>query len=734
MTVLQIAVPGPFMHGLDYLFDLKEHPPSPGTRVTVPLRGKDVTGIVLKSGVSAQIPRDRLSPIKAVIDPQAALTPPLFKLGLWIHQYYHFPLGETLLTMLPPQLRRDKPLEKTFPCWTLTERGQNAIETTAKKAPRQHELLLILRTAGENGQFQHELPENSSAILRTLLEKGWVSRTERSFTVCIPESHQYTPIPAPYPLTAAQLHALDAIEEHLAHFRCLVLEGVTGSGKTEVYIQAIQKCLQAGKQALLLVPEISLTRQLIAQFKQRFPNLVAVSHSGMTDALRLENWIAMRTQQKSIMIGTRSAIFTPLKSPGIFIIDEEHDISYKQQDGLRYHARDVAIMRAKYESIPVVLGSATLSGETIVNMTRQHYQYLSLPHRISTAPAPIIRMVDMNRQAIRSGLSQVLINAIREHLANAHQVLLFLNQRGYAPVLFCQHCQWKAECPSCSANMVLHKKQGRLICHHCGRQEKLPQKCPNCQLEGLLPVGQGTERLEETLQHLFPDSEIIRIDRDSTRHRGRLDELLESVQSGENQILLGTQMLSKGHHFPNVSLSVILNADQGLFSPDFRATERVLQLITQVSGRAGRGEKPGEIILQSWHPDHPVLQTLIQRGYREGLQNCLQERQHAGLPPYAALILIRAEARRRVIAESFLQQVAEICDQDLSHENGLQILGPAPALMEKRAGYFSAQLMLRSNQRRILQKTMQGLYPKLSKIPNARKVRWSIDVDPVSFG
>jgi primosomal protein N' (replication factor Y) len=520
----------------------------------------------------------------------------------------------------------------------------------------------------------------------------------------------------------------------LGEFGVFLVDGVTGSGKTEVYLSIIDEVLARGEQALVLVPEIGLTPQLVSRFEERFQqrlkNPIALLHSGLSDSERLNAWLMAKKGDASIDIGTRSAIFTPLLKPGVIILDEEHDPSYKQQDGFRYSARDVAVKRAQLESLPVVLGSATPSLESLENARQQRYQHLLLPERAGNANHPDVSVIDVRKQPMIDGLSSLLINAMKRHFQKGGQVLLFLNRRGYAPVLLCHDCGWVSKCKRCDAHMTLYHERGqrRLRCHHCGSERPADHQCPDCESSELHPVGSGTERLEETLTHQFPDIGITRIDRDTTRRKGAMQSLLDSVHEGTSRILVGTQMLAKGHHFPDVTLVGIVDIDQGLFSADFRATERMAQLIVQVSGRAGRAEKAGQVLIQTHHPDHPLLKVLLDEGYASFANAALDERRLAQLPPYRYFALLRAEATDGRLPMQFLQQARGLAEAFAGKD--VQLLGPVPAPMEKRAGRIRAQLLLQSASRSALHNLLTPWLLQLESSKSGRKVRWSIDVDP----
>lgn len=581
-------------------------------------------------------------------------------------------------------------------------------------------IMSLLKFAAD--YYQHPIGEVFASALPTLLRQGKES-TYRKISL-------FEALPETFPLmvlTDAQQMAVKTVTENLNQFTSYLLYGVTGSGKTEVYLQIIAQVLAQKKQALVLVPEIGLTPQTVERFQKRFPVNIAVLHSGLTDRERHNAWLQAACGDAPIIIGTRSAIFTPMLKPGVIIIDEEHDLSFKQQDGFRYSARDLAVVRARLEKIPVMLGSATPALESLHNAQQKRYHLLSLPERAGAAVHPAIRVIDLRRQVVQHGLSQLLFDAMRRHLDQKGQVLLFLNRRGYAPTLICHECGWVAECHRCDARMTLHQKPLLLQCHHCGASRGVDKYCRDCQTTQLFPLGAGTERIEEALREHFPTTPLIRIDRDTTRLKGALEHKLASIHKGESSILIGTQMLAKGHHFPEVTLAAILNADSGLFSGDFRGPERAAQLIVQVAGRAGRVEKPGEVILQTYHPEHLLLKKLLEEDYLAFADMALAERLSAGLPPYQPLALLRAEAMQAEVALQFLREVK---NNMLEASTDISLLGPVPAPMQKRAGKHRAQLLLHARQRNTLRHHLGVLIQRLTNLKSKQRVRWTIDVDP----
>ena len=529
-------------------------------------------------------------------------------------------------------------------------------------------------------------------------------------------------------LNAEQSRAVEAVEACLGEFSPFVLDGVTGSGKTEVYLRLIETTVARGHQALVLIPEIGLTPQLLARFRERLSCRVAALHSGLSDGERLSSWTHARNGTADVLVGTRSAVFVPLSRPGLFIVDEEHDLSFKQQDGFRYSARDLAVVRARDAGAPVVLGSATPSLEAIENVRRGRYRQLDLPHRAGGATPPRIDVVDLRQRPFDNGLCDVLVEALEETKARSEQALLFINRRGYAPRLMCFACGWIADCDRCDAHLVFHREDDRLRCHHCAAERTLVDECPGCGSKNVRRLGLGTERVARALERRIEGLRVARMDRDAIRRRGSLEALLDRVHAGEVDAVVGTQMLAKGHHFPNVTLVAILDADAGLFGIDFRATERMAQLLLQVAGRAGRGDRTGRVLLQTHHPEHPLLRVLVLEGYRKFCAEALAERRGARLPPFASLALVRAEALQRDAPQSFLRDAGARAN---AHPHpGVSVLGPVPSPMERRAGRYRAQLLVDATSRGALQRFLPEWIAELESLPSARKVRWSVDVDP----
>lgn len=722
-AILQVALPGPLPAPLDYL-PPRAGPPPVGARVRVPLGRRRLVGVVTAHTTESAVPRDRLRPVESALDAAPLVDGELLELLRWAAHYYHHPLGDCIATALPGRLRQGAPAEpgeERF--WRLTSAGAAADPASLqRRAPRQALLLAELQAAGVLRPAQLPgIDGDARGALERLAARGWAEAVQRrDYGLIDAGAGDATP-----GLNREQAEAVAAVAG-ITGFGALLLDGVTGSGKTEVYLDAIARTLAAGRQALVIVPEIGLTPQLLARFRRRLHGRIAVLHSGLADGERLDAWLAARAGRADVIVGTRSAVFTPLARPGLVIVDEEHDASLKQQDGFRYSARDLAVIRARRLGVPVVLGSATPSLETLANARRGRYRRLVLGARAGGARPPRFGLLDVRGRPMQDGLSEPLRARVREHLAADGQVLLFLNRRGFAPTLLCHECGWMAGCERCDARYTYHRGRARLHCHHCDRERALPRHCPECGSVDLRPLGLGTERVEGALQAAFPETPLVRIDRDSTRRRGSFESRMAAAHRGEARLLLGTQMLAKGHHLPAVTLVAILDADQGLFGADFRAPERLAQLIVQVAGRAGRAERPGEVVIQTHHPEHPLLQTLIHHGYGAFAAAALAERAAAGLPPARALALIRAEAPGAEPPRAFLEAA-----RAAAPASAVELLGPLPAPMERRAGRYRAQLMLQADRRRDLHALLDAWLPGLARLPEARRVRWSVDVDPV---
>jgi len=729
--ILRVAVDVPLRRLFDYRAPPGTEPAAlrPGVRVWVPFGRRRLVGVLVELPAATDVPAAKLRPAIAVIDDEPVLDEPMLGLLRWAADYYRHAPGEVIAAALPAPLRAGASAVATEERWTLSAAARTGGLTPL--SPRAHRLREVIaaveqRDAADAATLAALSPRWRDHV-RELEQRGWLLRLHEPTGPATPPTHTVGAGPEP---TDAQQQALTAITAAKGRHAAFLLHGVTGSGKTEVYLRAIADVVASGHQALVLVPEISLTPQLVARFAARFAAPLAVLHSSLTDQERLRAWRAARSGEAPVVIGTRSAIFAPLARPGLIVVDEEHDSSYKQQDGFRYSARDLALARAQRLSVPVVLGSATPSLESLERVRAGRAMLLELPARTGGARPPAIHLVDLRKHAATQGIATPVVLAIQRHVAAGGQVLLYLNRRGYAPTLFCPSCGWAAPCPRCDARLTVHQRERCLRCHHCGTEQAIPELCPDCGADAK-PVGQGTERIEETLTTLFPEAPLARIDRDVIRRKGALEAALERVTSGTVKLLVGTQMLTKGHHFPDVSLVVVLNADQGLFGTDFRASERLAQTIVQVAGRAGRAERPGEVLVQTEYPEHPLLTQLIEGGYDAFASAALEERRAARWPPFARIALLRAEAAHRDAPLAFLEGARRLAEPLAGQD--LEILGPATAPMERRAGVYRAQLLLHAPSHAPLQRLLARWLPSVEELPETRRVRWSLDVDPLEL-
>jgi primosomal protein N' (replication factor Y) len=730
-AILGVAVDVPLRRVFDYRCPAGVDPRrlQPGVRLWVPFGRRKVAGVLLEVRSTSDLPDSKLRAAIAVIDEVPVLDPALLDLLRWSADYYRHPPGEVIAAALPVQLRAGASALQTEERWTLTAAARTGeLPPLSPRAGRLREMVAALGAPDPADEAAlTALSPRWREHVRELEKRGWAQRVRTSTP---PAPRRIVTAGAGLEPTPEQGVAIAAITAAAGGYAPFLLHGVTGSGKTEVYLRAIAEVASRGQQALVLVPEIALTPQLVARFAARFDAPLAVLHSSLPDQERLRAWRAARNGEAPVVIGTRSAVFAPLARPGLIVVDEEHDPSYKQQEGFRYSARDLALARGQRLSVPVVLGSATPSLESLERVHAGRATLLELPARTAGARPPAIHLIDLRKHGATQGIATPTVFAIKRHLDAGGQVLLYLNRRGYAPTLFCPSCGWAAPCPRCDARLTVHQREGRLHCHHCGHEQRVPELCPSCG-EPAKPVGQGTERIEEALAGLFPDVPLERIDRDAVRRRGALEAALDRVTSGAVRLLVGTQMLTKGHHFPDVTLVVVLNADQGLFSTDFRASERLAQTIVQVAGRAGRAERPGEVLIQTEYPEHPLLGQLIAGGYDAFAAAALEERRAARWPPFSRIAVVRAEAARREIPLGFLERAREVAATLAGTE--VEVLGPATAPMERRAGMYRAQLLLHAPTHAPLQRLLARWLPAVEDLPEARQVRWSLDVDPLEL-
>jgi primosomal protein N' (replication factor Y) len=676
-VALDVPLPGPF----DYR---APHAMSSGTRVIVPFGRRKMVGVVVDSPSQPSIDPAQIRDIEQILTDLPPLPPDWLRLARFAADYYQRPFGEVMLPAMPPPLRKP------------------------------------------------------SAYQGKRSGAGPVARLDarKSKKVSVPTTPDCAPL-----LNDDQKAAVDAVTA-LEGFKPVLLHGVTGSGKTEVYLHIAEQVLAAGRQVLMLVPEINLTPQLENAVRARFEALLgadglAVMHSGLSDGERVQAWARAQRGQARMLLGTRMAIFAPLSELGLIVVDEEHDASYKQQDGLRYSARDLAVWRARDQGIPVVLGSATPSLESWYHAERGRYLRLSLPGRARTSSLPTIRLVDTRRLVMKQGLSPQLISAISERLERGEQSLVFLNRRGYAPVLHCSSCAWVSHCTRCSAFTVLHRAAGnsnRLHCHHCGYQAPVPRACPECGDQDLEPMGRGTQRVEEHLAELFPQARISRIDADSTRRKGSAQTLFDAVHAGEVDILVGTQMVAKGHDFARLGLVGVLNADSMLFAHDFRAPERLFAQLMQVAGRAGRHGNSGEVLIQTGYPEQPIYQALLRHDYEGFARHALEERETTGLPPFAYQALLTAEARELAQALAFLKEAGNVAETaGFSGTSSLTVYDPVPLRVVRVANVERAQLLLESTSRPALQAFLTEWAAYLPVLASQSRVRWQLEVDPLEI-
>jgi primosomal protein N' (replication factor Y) len=733
--IFRVAIALPVYRLFDYLApeQCALPPIKPGIRLEVPFGKVKKIAYLVECVQHSDMEIAKLKRIERILDETPLLSTKDLALLHWAGNYYHHPLGEVFSAAFPVALRQGKSaLIQTEKHYSLTEPGKAIDSGLLMRTPKQKSVLEKFQ-AHQSSLSETELSAwNGSwrTSVKQLLDKQLLQIGTPEFSVSGKINNPVTSSNA-LQCNPQQQAAIDTVCGSLGQFGVFLLEGVTGSGKTEVYMQIIRSVLEQGQQVLVLLPEITLTPQLEERFRQRFTVSIAISHSKLTDRQRACSWLTMQRGECAILLGTRSALFTPLKNPGLIILDEEHDASFKQQEGFRFSARDVAVVRGKLLNIPVLMGSATPALETLHNVNNKRYQLLHLPERAGNAIAPVLQLLDIRNKRMQEGLSEALIAEIQRTLAKNEQVLLFLNRRGFAPTLICHGCGWVARCRRCDANLVIHYDEGMLRCHHCGQEQRLIRQCPSCKTGELTPLGLGTERVEKVLAELFADKTIVRLDRDSTQRKGSLENYLQQINQGAVDIILGTQMLAKGHHFPNVTLVAILDVDSGLFSIDFHAPEKMAQMIVQVSGRAGRAEKPGRVIMQTRQPEHPLLTTLIREGYSSFAKTALTERKAASLPPFSYQALLRVQAQNAEMPKLFLHEVAQLAQE---HGKGhTQVLGPVAAPMARRAGLYRYQLLFQSSRRPELHKLLDVLMPLIEKLKLAKKVRWSLDVDPVDL-
>jgi primosomal protein N' (replication factor Y) len=708
-----------------------------GQRVIVPFGRRQLVGVVMECVAATEMAPERIKPVMQVLHDSAPLSAELLGLLRFCSDYYRYPIGQTVLSALPTRLRSDKPIiSRVILSYRLSASGAALdLGVFPKRKVVQRRILAKLAEQPCNLAQLKDLSATAGAQLKALVAEGWVESfpgallpsTGSGRTGNRIQEHTFDNA---HTLTGEQQQAVDAITQAQG-YACFLLHGITGSGKTEVYVHLMHSVLQRGGQVLLLVPEINLTPQLEHYFRSRFPEVNLVSlHSGLSEGERLHNWQQAQAGVAQIVLGTRLAVFAELPGLALIIVDEEHDSSFKQQDGLRYSARDVAIFRANQRGVPIVLGSATPSLESYHNAQSGRYRMLKLTGRaLAEARLPAVRCININQTVMHHGISENLLREIGLRIARREQSLLFINRRGYAPVLMCTGCGWLSSCRHCAGKMVLHLNDKRLRCHHCGYQLHVPHACPSCGNAELHPVGSGTQRVESVLQERFPDARILRVDRDSTRNKRAWQTMREQIHANEVDILVGTQMLAKGHDFPALTLVGVLNPDSALYSSDFRAAEKLFAQLVQVAGRAGRADKPGEVIIQTAFPDHPLFLALQTHDFEGWAASQLAERQMAGFPPFVYQAMLRAEGKQETGVYAFLNQARTAA---VELRLAVEILGVVPAALPRRANHIRAQLLVQGAKRRDLQHFLRAWQPLLDALP-AQKLRWSLDIDPLEF-
>ena len=723
MSIIRVALDMPLSTLFDYVL-ADSITALPGQRVIVPFGHKQVVGVVMECAADSKLAEERIKSVVRVLDEIPPLPAELLTLLRFCSDYYHHPLGATVLSALPVRLRSCEPVTlKEALQYTLSASGQALdLSLFPKRKVVQHRILTALQAGALSATQLRALSPSAPTALKALLQSGWVE------TCAAPIAPTAFAFNNAHTLTAAQQQAVDAVTQG---YGCFLLHGVTGSGKTEIYVHLIHRMLRQGGQVLLLVPEINLTPQLENYFRSRFPDAELVSlHSGLGDGERTQNWLRAQSGSARIVLGTRLAVFTPLPQLALVIVDEEHDASFKQQDGLRYSARDVAIFRANQRGVPIVLGSATPSLESYYNAQSGRYRLLQLTERaLAAAQLPTVRCINTSNTFMQHGISEQLLTALEQNLQSGEQSLVFINRRGYAPVLMCTACGWLSDCPNCAGKLVLHLQDRRLRCHHCGHQARVPHACPNCGNADLQPVGIGTQRVESALHERFPEARILRVDRDSTRNKGTWNTMRQQIHDEAVDILVGTQILAKGHDFPNLTLVGVLNPDSALYSSDFRASEKLFAQLAQVAGRAGRADKPGEVLIQTAFPDHPLFRALHEHDYGAWAKILLAERQSAGFPPFVYQVLLRCEGKQDAAVYAFLQQARETA---VTLALAVEIYGVVPAAMPRRANHSRAQILVQCESRKLLQQFLRAWRPALDALP-AQKLRWSLDIDPLEF-
>lgn len=729
---IKVALPVPMRTLFDYKVPKAialRHELKPGMRIKVPFGKSSRLGVIVALSETSDWDPEQVKPLTSLHDESPVITEELMALCEWAARYYHHPIGDVIFHALPVLLRKGENAEfRTENWWLTTTEGQIFPLDQLSRAPRQQDFLKAVQQH-PNGLSQHaaSVLDLAPAAGKTLEEKGLLRREPRSFNKGGERHSHQTQVPPT--LNPEQAIATEELLDTRHHFHVSLLDGVTGSGKTEVFLRLMERLIEEGKQILVMVPEIGLTPQTLKRFEIRFNTDIVLMHSNMSDRERLDAWLLAANGHAKIIIGTRSSAFIPAPNLGLIVIDEEHDTSYKQHEGFRYHARDLAIKRAQSLDIPVLLASATPSYESLTNALQKKFTWLKLRKRAGNAHIPEMERVDLRGKTLIHGFSEHALASMKLCLERKEQVLIFLNRRGYAPTLMCHQCGWIAACDHCDVNLTVHKRANKLHCHHCDTQKALLHTCPECQSEELFTVGEGTEQIETQLYTLFKDTPILRIDRDSTQRKSAMEKLTQKIHEHDQAILIGTQMLAKGHHFPNVTLVIIMDADAGLFSSDFRGMERTAQLITQVAGRAGRAKKPGHVLLQTYHPDHAAIECLCNLGYEHFAIDGLAERKSLSLPPFYHQVIVRAESGNEQEAMQLLAAMRNDLEPYFSKD--VYLVGPYAAIIVRKAGQHRALISIKSPHRGPLHQATQMITQWLEQSTRQHKIRFAIDVDPL---
>ena len=730
--LIDVLIPVPLLENFTYKVpkEYKNKKFKKGLRLKVPFGNRIVTGIFWAYSDSIKSKRASYKYIKEILDEDPLLDETLLDLADWASRYYHYPLGEVISYFFPPTLRKGAEARfRRSTYWKVTDKGDFFDLSIFKRAHKQREALELLRERGDMSQQSLKAYGISAPILNNLAKKELIKKL----------SIEQPPIKSvgsetkeQKKLTREQRESIEVISKELSNNKIFLINGVTGSGKTEVYLRCIKQLVDQGKQALVLIPEIGLAPQAERRFKEMFGDRVASFHSAKNERERLDVWLGAQRGLYDIVIGTRSSVFIPMKNLGVIVVDEEHDASFKQADRFRYSARDIALYRAKLNRIPTLLASATPSVESMSNALNGKYKLLTLKHRATGADLPTFIPLDLKGKVLEEGFSEQLLEEISNELNKKNQVLVFLNRRGFACSLICKSCGWVSYCDRCDAHMTLHSNPIQLHCHHCEHKKPLYTECPSCKHNEFESYGLGTERIETYLKKKFNQFPVLRIDSDSTRKKNAFTNYLKVIEEGEPLILVGTQMLAKGHHFPDVTLVAILDADSGIFSADFRGSERVAQLITQVSGRAGREKKPGKVILQTYCQEHPQMEELLKGDYESFVKKIIKDRASTKSPPFSFQIKLQAESFNGLQSRDFLVTCLDYLNNTQHLSKGMKTIGPLPSLMEKKSGVYRWEVSFFSPSRKSLHNLADHLQSFLYLPKQTRKVRWSIDVDPIS--